>query len=168
MTLFQYPKDFHRRRLSPRKFKRYRSYKRYLQREFDCVCVYCRQPDTSAPNLNFGADHYRPKSLRKFAHLVVAYSNLYYCCGSCNSRKGNDWPVDEGKGPFVVNPCDFQMTKHLRFDASTGRVQPHGLDGGHTEELLQLNDPASLDYRLNALRQVRLCDREATARSPPA
>lgn len=160
MTLFQYPKTKHNRKLSPRQFKRYRTYKRFLQTEFSRVCVYCRQPDSSAPNLNFGVDHYKPKGIPRFAHLVCAYENLYYCCSNCNSRKNNDWPLDEKVGPYIVNPCNYEMTSHLWFDGKTGRVEPRTPYGKHTEELLQLNDVATIQYRLGTLTTVRLFSAE--------
>lgn len=156
MTVFQYPKSKHNRKLSPRQFKRYQTYKRYLQTEFSRVCVYCRQPDSSAPNLNFGVDHYRPKGILRFASLICDYENLYYCCGNCNSRKNNDWPLDEKVGPYVVNPCDHEMAAHLRFDAKTGMVEARTAYGEHTKELLQLNDDAVVQYRLGTLTTVRL------------
>lgn len=147
MSLFLYPKSKHVRKLRPRVFKRYGSYKRYLQTEFARVCVYCRQPDSIAPNLNYGADHYRPKSVPRFASLVCSYSNLYYCCGNCNSRKNDYWPFDETVGPFVVNPCEYEMASHLRFDAVTGKIESRSTHGKHTEELLQLNDPTLVQYQ---------------------
>lgn len=156
MTLFHYPKSQHQRKYSPRQFKRYQSYKRFLQVEFSRVCVYCRQPDSSVPNLNFGIDHYRPKGIARFANLVCDYQNLYYCCGNCNSRKNNDWPDDEKIGPYVVNPCDYSMAAHLRFNAKTGRIETRTPNGKHTEELLQLNDDALIKYRLSTLTTVRL------------
>lgn len=156
MTVFQYPKSKHKRKLLPRQFKRYQSYKRYLQAEFSRVCVYCRQPDSSAPNLNFGVDHYKPKGIPRFANLVCDYENLYYCCGNCNSRKNNDWPLDEKLGPYVVNPCDHEMAAHLRFNAKTGKVEARTPYGEHTEELLQLNDDARVQYRLGTLATVRV------------
>jgi hypothetical protein len=160
VTVFQYPKSKHQRKLSPRQFKRYQSNKRFLQTEFLRVCVYCRQPDSSAPNLNFGVDHYRPKSIPRFASLVCNYENLYYCCGNCNSRKNNDWPLDEKVGPYIVNPCDHAMAAHLRFDAKTGKVVARTPYGEHTEELLQLNDNAVVQYRLSTLTTVRLFSAE--------
>lgn len=160
MTLFQYPKNKHNRNLSPRKFKRYQTYKRYLQTDFFRVCVYCRQPDSSAPNLNFGVDHYKPKGISRFANLICSYQNLYYCCGSCNSRKNNDWPQDEKVGPYIVNPCDYDMLAHLRFNSKTGQVESKTPHGKHTEELLQLNDEATVQYRLSTLRIVRLSSSE--------
>ncbi|WP_130025025.1 hypothetical protein [Pandoraea sp. XY-2] len=149
MSLFHFPKAQHTRQLQPKQFKRYQTYKRYLQVEFSRVCVYCRQPDSSAVNLNFGVDHYRPKGLPQFAALVCTYTNLYYCCGSCNSRKNDDWPIDETTGQFVVNPCDFKMADHLRYDSTSGRISARTDYGQHTVNLLQLNDPNSVEYRLN-------------------
>lgn len=163
--MFQYPKDLHKRKLTPRQFKRYQSYKKYLQTEFERVCIYCRQPDSSVPNLNFGVDHYRPKGLSRFAKLICDYDNLYYCCGNCNSRKNNDWPSDEKIGPFVVNPCDHQMASHLRFDKKTGRVEYRTENGKHTEELLQLNDNATVTYRLATLTMVELYVKELGAQA---
>jgi uncharacterized protein (TIGR02646 family) len=156
VTLFQYPKDIHTRKLAPRQFKRYQSYKRYLQHEFVRVCVYCRQPDSSAPNLTFGVDHYKPKGIPRFASLVCTYQNLYYCCGSCNSRKNNDWPADEIAGPYVVNPCDYGMASHLRFDRKTGKVESRTPHGQHTLELLQLNDIAVVEWRRGTLKMLEV------------
>lgn len=160
ITLFQYPKSKHTRSLTPRLFKRYQTYKRYLQHEFSRTCVYCRQPDSSAPNLNFGVDHYRPKGIAKFAPLVCDYSNLYYCCGSCNSRKNNDWPLNEKDGPYIVNPCDYVMSHHLKFDSSTGLVSTCSNFGKYTEELLQLNDPTQVEFRKVSLYALKLAIKE--------
>lgn len=160
MNVFQYPKSKHRRTLTPRQFKRYGTYKRYLQTEFFRVCVYCRQPDSSAPNLNYGVDHYRPKGIKKFANLLCDYQNLYYCCGSCNSRKNNYWPTDEISGPFVVNPCEHEMAKHLSFNARTGEVEPKSPHGIQTEKLLQLNEPATVSYRRQTLKAIESLTRD--------
>lgn len=156
MALFQYPKSKHRRTLSPREYRNYRSYKRTLQAEFSRICVYCRQPDGSAPNLNFGVDHYRPKGIPRFSNLICTYDNLYYCCGSCNSRKNDYWPLDEKKGPLIVAPCEHEMASHLRFNSASGAVEPRTPEGQYTEELLQLNDAATVHYRLSTLRTIRM------------
>ncbi len=160
ITVFQYPKSKHTRSLTPRLFKRYQTYKRYLQHEFSRTCVYCRQPDSSAPNLNFGVDHYKPKGVAKFAHLVCDYQNLYYCCGSCNSRKNNDWPVNEKDGPYIVNPCDYIMSQHLRFDAGNGMMTVRSKFGEYTEELLLLNDHTQVEFRKTTLHALKLTAKE--------
>lgn len=149
MTLFHYPKTQHTRTLKPRLFKRYQTYKRYLQVEFSRVCVYCRQPDSCARNINMQVDHYRPKGKACFANLIRDYGNLYYCCAECNTRKADYWPEDEGKNPFIVNPCDFVMATHLRYDSKTGLVKTHNESrhGQWTMDLLDLNDAATVKYR---------------------
>jgi hypothetical protein len=48
------------------------------------------------------------------------------------------------------------MADHLRFDSATGRIEPRTDNGKHTEYLLQLNDAASVQYRLGVLRTVKL------------
>lgn len=160
MALFQYPPTKHSRKLTPRQFKRYQTYKRFLQAEFSRVCVYCRQPDSSTRNLNFGVDHYRPKGIPRFAGLICTYKNLFYCCGECNSRKSNYWPIDEAADPYVVNPCDFTMTNHLRFIGKTGHVEAKDRNGLFTVELLQLNEPSLVQSRNIALTLVKACETE--------
>jgi hypothetical protein len=163
MAVFQYPKTKHVRTLAPAVFKRYRTYKRYLQTEFSRVCVYCRQPDTSAPNLNFGVDHYRPKGILRFASLVCSYTNLFYCCGDCNSRKNNYWPLNEKSDPYIVNPCDHEMSAHLSFNKDTGEITPKTPFGDYTEQLLQLNDSASVAYRIETLYAIKILGNTITA-----
>ncbi|CAE6792043.1 hypothetical protein R70006_04898 [Paraburkholderia domus] len=160
MSLFQYPKSKHVRKFGPPTYKHYQTYKRWLQAEFSRVCVYCRQPDSSSPNLNFGVDHYKPKGDSRFGHLLCSYGNLYYCCGSCNSRKNDDWPTDEKAGPYVVNPCDHEMADHLRFNVKSGRIEPRSSNGTHTEKLLQLNDVESIKYRNNTFVIIRALEAE--------
>lgn len=124
------------------------------------MCVYCRQPDSSAPNLNFGVDHYRPKSIPRFASLLCDYQNLYYCCSGCNSRKNNYWPADEKLDPFIVNPCDYIMGQHLRFEGLTGLVSTRTRFGEYTEELLQLNDKTLVEFRKTTLLAIKMASRE--------
>lgn len=60
----------------------------------------------------------------------------------------------------MLNPCDHDMAAHIRFDAATGRMEPRSSNGQHMEELLQLNDPASVEYRLGALTIIRVLESE--------
>lgn len=48
------------------------------------------------------------------------------------------------------------MAAHLRFNSATGIVETRTPEGSHTEELLQLNDVATVQYRLATLRTVRM------------
>jgi uncharacterized protein (TIGR02646 family) len=158
--MFLYPKSLHRRSYAPRVLKNYRRYKPYLQRDFGRTCVYCREPDTLVPRPGFGVDHYKPKSMQQFAGLECDYANLYYCCSGCNSRKKDYWPQDESVGPFVVNPCDFVMGDHLRFNAATARMEPRSHHGKHMVNLLQLNAEELVRYREQWLHLHALYERE--------
>lgn len=154
MTLFHFPKVKHNRTQKPKQYKRYQSYKRFLQAEFSRVCIYCRQPDSSAPNLNFGVDHYKPKSIPKYASLNLDYTNLYYCCGQCNSRKNNYWPTNEKKGPYIVNPCDQVMSQHIKLNTNSKKFDYVSNDGQFTIELLQLNEEATVKFRRTTVHLI--------------
>lgn len=48
------------------------------------------------------------------------------------------------------------MAAHLRFNGTTGFVEHRTVEGEHTAELLQLNDAATVQWRLGTLRTVRM------------
>lgn len=48
------------------------------------------------------------------------------------------------------------MASHLRFDTTTGKVETKTKHGKHTEELLQLNEPETVQFRLGVITTVRL------------
>jgi len=48
------------------------------------------------------------------------------------------------------------MATHLRFNGTTGLVEHRTAEGKHTTELLQLNDAATVQWRLGTLRTVRM------------
>ena len=144
MSPFVYPKATHVRQLSPRVFRRYRTYKGYLRKEFARKCVYCRMPDGMKGWAQFGVEHYRPKE--RFPGLECTYSNLYYCCNDCNSRKGEYWPSrGYEKTRFIPNPCDHVMFDHVRFSGT--QVAFRTLAGRTMVDLLQLNDREVVEYR---------------------
>jgi hypothetical protein len=142
---FEYPRHKHTRRLTPGPFKNYRHYKPALQDEFAHLCIYCRLPDGMKGYEAFGVEHYRPKSV--FPGLVAEYSNLFYACNVCNTWKGNYWPgtSQRRRGAFFPNPCDHEMSAHLRFKGATPvAVSPTGT---FTIETLGLDDEDAEAYR---------------------
>lgn len=145
MVPFEYPKRRHKRRFAPADRASHRGLKPLLRDEFGGQCVYCRLPDTVIGEAVFGVDHYRPQ--KHFPELAGVYSNLFYCCNGCNSRKGDEWPSDEERrrGRVLPNPCDHVMSKHLRFNGT--EVETRSEAGVYAEELLMLNDPDSVSYR---------------------
>lgn len=147
---FYYPKETHRRTERPKQYKRHQAYKPYLKIEFANKCVYCRKPDYLQ---HYTVDHYKPKRL--FPELEAEYSNLYYCCPDCNSRKGTFWPtgVQRKRGEYIPNPCDHTMFEHLQFRHPS--VAAKTAAGKHAEYLLQLNSDSALDMRDTLLRSIK-------------
>jgi hypothetical protein len=110
-------------------------------------------PDTWGQE-NFGVDHYRPK--KYFPDLITTYSNLYYCCNPCNSRKGQYWPSEaRAKDLLVPNPCEHAMASHLKYKA--GVVEAKTIQGEFTRDLLDLNAPDIVKKRTLMINMVRLC-----------
>lgn len=157
MSVFSYPKLLHRRTESPPQYTQYRKFKPFLQKEFGRTCVYCRAVDSVAPQTVFGVDHYRPKS--KFPLEVANYRNLYYCCSACNTNKAAHWPNPELVDTETIpNPCDFVMTKHLRFRGP--EVVAHSPCGEFTLEFLDLNEPKVVKFREHVIHMVEVLSRE--------
>lgn len=48
------------------------------------------------------------------------------------------------------------MSQHLKFDAPTGTMITRTTFGKHTEELLQLNDKALIEYRKTTLHALKI------------
>lgn len=112
-------------------------------------------PDTASArgSDNFGADHYKPKET--FPRLATEYSNLYYCCNACNSRKGKYWPEPEHlKTRFIPNPCEYEMFRHLRFRLAT--VEPKSESGRFASTLLDLNDPEVVKSRALIISTIEI------------
>lgn len=150
---FLYPKAQHRRRLQPRQYSSYRPYKPYLKDEFGSQCVYCRLPDGMKGQDSFGVDHYAPQ--KRFPALKTVYSNLFYACNCCNSRKGEFWPTNaQWKAKeFIPNPCNHIMFEHLRYRGA--KAEAKSTAGQLAENVLDLNDPDSVQYRELVLDVIR-------------
>ncbi|NUO63110.1 MAG: hypothetical protein HOQ30_12960 [Gemmatimonadaceae bacterium] len=142
---YSYARALHKRRPDPGPFSTYQKYKPFLKADFRRTCVYCRTPDDSKGNDAFGVDHYLPKEY--FKALKTSYTNLFYCCNTCNRRKGKYFPddLDKREKRFVPNPCDHRMFEHLQFVGL--EVKPKTVAGRHTVELLKLNDKEWLRHR---------------------
>lgn len=147
--MFAYPKAKHVRQERPPRYSNYRKFKPHLQREFGRTCVYCRLPDTVSPSSEFGVEHYRPKKL--FPQLECEYTNLLYCCPSCNRRKGAYWPTPTRLLlDFVPNPCDHVMWEHMKFVSA--KVEARTPAGEFTVRLLDLNDDRTVAWRGTVIR----------------
>jgi hypothetical protein len=131
------------RRTSVPKYSDYRRYKSILREDFRYCCAYC-----ATHEITFGAlrhmtiDHFRPKGLQQFAHLIAEYGNLYYCCGECNTYKGDRWPSEtefEADLRFV-DVCAEDLFDHIA--AENGVIVGQTPPGKFTVANLRLDRPA--------------------------
>ena len=143
MNPFIYPKSLHVRTETPPQYSNYKKYKPFLRLEFSRKCVYCRMPDTMRGTDAFGVDHYLPKKPRE--DLTTDYTNLYYCCNACNSRKGDFLPSKTLPKVYIPNPCDHIMFGHLQFQRE--RINSKSDAGAFAVELLELNESEVVDFR---------------------
>lgn len=146
---FRYPKFKHKRIHSPPQRQSYKKYKPLLREEFNSRCVYCMLPDRLKGQESFGIDHYKPK--RKFPTLAFEYSNLFYACNVCNSRKGDFWPSTEqlNQEQFIPNPCDHVTYDYFR--ATGPHIHPRNKTGEFALGYLDLNDSKYTEYRQTVL-----------------
>lgn len=131
---------------TPPQYINYKSYKKYLRIEFGYCCVYCnvREPEIGGSQ-SFHIDHYAPKHL--FPEKSTDYSNLFYSCRECNTRKGKFWPNESQKdlGQFILNPCDHDLDEH--FDQQDDEWVAKSLTAEWNITKLRLNSPENLTLR---------------------
>lgn len=102
----------------------YNSYKRYLRRDFLYSCAYCTIAESEATAIRFTIDHLEPKYERP--ELTNEYSNLMYCCDTCNLYKGDRIPSDKARAdgirffrPDVDPRSDHFELKGVRVEGRT-------------------------------------------------
>jgi uncharacterized protein (TIGR02646 family) len=126
----------------------YQSYREDLRWDFFYSCAYCNTMEFEAQGLRFTIDHYRPQISN--TKLKADYSNLMWCCGDCNSRKGDsELPseaVEAGYRFYKADVDDF--FEHFKCDEE----EIAGLTkvGVYTDTLLHLNR-----QKLRRIRSLR-------------
>ncbi|MFL6195890.1 MAG: hypothetical protein ACJ75H_17050, partial [Thermoanaerobaculia bacterium] len=89
---------------------------------------------------NFEIDHFRPKSLPRFADRVNDFYNLYYTCHPCNQIKGDRWPDPalELLGYGFLDLCVDSYSDHFE-EAADGTWSPRSRQAEYTLAKLRLN-----------------------------
>lgn len=154
---------FRRREIPPRSVKKYSDYRPFVREDFAECCAYCLLPEIlAAGSDNFELDHFRPRSLPRFARLVNDFYNLYYSCHVCNGYKRDAWPSPslEAAGYGFLDLCAVRLSDHLR-EEPDGSWSPLSRLGEYTLERLRLNRRHLVRIRLR-LREIG----EATGRGP--
>lgn len=136
-------------------------------------CVFCE----SAPDGNELIDHYRPLRAARdlqgstakdfYAWLAYEFDNLILICRKCAISKGNSFPVDGERAPFiaslpevrrlerplVIDPYRDQPDHALEF-LFDGWCEPIDLRGRVTIITLNLNRPELIEGRAAAISQL--------------
>ena len=93
----------------------YKDYLQELKEDFRGICGYCGKSEQVTKNA-FEIDHFTPRAIAP--ELEKKYSNLVYCCYTCNRKKSSKWPTNDknicndGKKGFV-DPASTEYDKHL-------------------------------------------------------
>lgn len=87
-------------------YKKYSSYKSFLEIDFKHRCAYCNLIDT-ATTTPFEVDHFIPRDSFKgiLDELDTLYENLMYSCKKCNIAKGSKYSGKLVKG--VIENLEF-------------------------------------------------------------
>jgi hypothetical protein len=146
------------RRSNPPQFTEYGKYKLLLREDFRYCCAYCLTHERVFGALrHMTIDHFRPRS--RFPHLSKDYSNLYYCCGECNTYKSDTWPsqAELGANLRFVDVCTDDPVHHFRYgDCEIIAMTPAA---EFTVASLRLDRPALTERRKAvALRFSKLVD----------
>lgn len=125
----------------------YSSFRPWLRDEFAFRCVYCLKRETWSHVVGeFDLDHFCPQVVRP--DLAVQYENLVYACCRCNALKGAT-TVDD---PFAV-----LIAGRIRSQPD-GSVEPLDRSARRIEQILDLNSPRMIQWRLRWMRIVALAE----------
>ncbi|MCM3082145.1 HNH endonuclease [Brevibacillus invocatus] len=128
-------------RTCTRKYKNYKSYKRYLSADFNNRCGYCDDFDGwIGGESTYHIDHFAPKV--KFSYLENEYANLVYACSFCNRFKSDDWPSDDHTVNIVdnkgyIDPCDVNYDICFERDVY-GNIVPKNAVSKYMHQKMQL------------------------------
>lgn len=94
------------------KYKHYKSYKKFLKKDFHNRCAYCNTWDFIIEPLGFAIDHYVPR--KTFKNIDKSfdnnYNNLMYVCPKCNREKSDKFKGNtdnlEIKNDLFYNPVE--------------------------------------------------------------
>lgn len=95
-----------------KEYKRYKSYKKFLKKDFHNRCAYCNTWDFIIEPLGFAIDHYVPRKTFKNIDKTFNnnYNNLMYVCPKCNREKSDKFKGDtnklEIKNELFYNPVE--------------------------------------------------------------
>lgn len=135
--------------------KGYARFRSAVREDFAACCAYCLFHELlAAGSDNFELDHFCPKSLSQFAHLVDDFFNLVYACHPCNKYKSNIWPPEvlQNQGYRFLDFSVDSYSEHF-LETARGRWLPLSKAARYTERRLRLNRDHLLEIR-GLLREI--------------
>jgi HNH endonuclease len=147
---FEYPGAAHQRRHGPRGYADYASYLPWLRDEFMFRCVYCLQRERWVPPAAaLEIDHFLPVALNP--ELTTDYTNLLYCCSTCNTAKRTRSLPD----PTAV------LLRHAVDVDPDGMIRPRTPEAERLVIILGLDSPTYNEFRLLWIGIVAMAERHA-------
>lgn len=137
----------------------YGEYKPYLRREAAERCVYCAISENPIGGYDhFHVEHFRPKSLTQFNHLLNEFENLFYACAICNRFKSNDWPNDPVPDHSVISyPDPKDVDYNTLFECEeNGLLKGTHIASKYLVEKLNLNRPQLINERREKLMRDKM------------
>jgi hypothetical protein len=118
----------------------------YVRTRAQYVCEYCGVHEARVGS-ELTVDHYHPRSLGGSDHP----ENLLYCCARCNLNKRDYWHGVDAE-LAIWNPRTSPFEEHMVV-LNGGIVSPITLTGRVTIDLLRLNRPQLIAYRVGLREQ---------------
>lgn len=138
------------RRVQP-KTGDYGDWKDQIADECGNRCVYCGLSEgRGGGRRNYHVDHFRPKSLQRFANLRKVIQNLYLACSVCNCFKSNHWPNDPRNDHSVeafIDPAEHDYNELFVISPMSYEASSTYVAGAFVIEQLFLNRPHLLAER---------------------
>ena len=116
------------------------------------ACEFCAVTEVSSGG-ELTVDHFQPRAELGPDDL----ENLVYCCFRCNLYKAAWWN-SESSGFGLWNPRTDSFREHFHV-AKDGRLLALSEKGRRTVDVLRLNRPQLIEYRLRSLREHSLKQR---------
>ena len=121
----------------------YTDWKEQIAKECNFECVYCNIHENHWGGIDhYHIDHFRPKSIPKFAKLENDILNLFYACPICNRFKSNDWPADPDLNKVsYADPSQTDYNTIFEFDKVKSTLIGKHVASKYMIERLYLNRP---------------------------
>jgi len=128
-----------------------------VRRRYGFRCGYCGVSESDVGS-ELTVDHFRPIA----AGGDENDENLVYCCFKCNQYKGDFFPTgdDMKRGHELLHPLRDSPALFFREDTQTGKLEPLNPSGRFHIQLLQLNRPTLIEYRLRRQLLSLLSERQ--------